>query len=112
MTSSASAMAASAAGVVWASAPGPIPTTESTPFLPLATSSIGGLLSGWKRNASHGEGHRSSGARLRVRLLGNELFLGAGGQQRGGSLLLPTQTYREPGAGRSMTLAVARVPFP
>ncbi len=27
-------------------------------------------------------------------------------------LLVPKQTYTEPGAGRSMTLAVARVPFP
>src|SRR6185436_2832364 len=27
-------------------------------------------------------------------------------------LLVPKQIYTEPGAGRSMTLAVARVPFP
>ena len=29
-----------------------------------------------------------------------------------GKLLVPKQIYTEPGAGRSMTFAVARIPFP
>lgn len=52
-------------------------------------------------------GHRQAPCRD-PRRGGAAALLGAGAEV----LLLPKQVYTEPDAGRSMTLAVARIPYP
>src|SRR6476619_6353143 len=78
-TTSLSAIAASAAGVTWSDAPGPMPTTYRMPC-----SATAHLVALGERHARHRQGHRTAGTRFGVDALGHQQALGARCQQTRG----------------------------